>query len=219
MKNLTFSLEKMLPGTEIDYSSLIRFLSEFYRAPARKLQELQKSEDLIRLKKGFYILNPKKTSRVYRPTAVANLLYGPSYLSLEYALSHYGLIPERVEEMTSVTPAKNKVYQTKVGVFSYDHLSMDLYPLFTEFSPLEGGGNYLIATPEKAIFDWLTLKTSDNEFKTPSETKAYLEADIRVDWKQLLNLMNTTRLKDALPYYQRRKRVRWFIENLLEELS
>ncbi len=209
----------MLPGTEIDYSSLMSFLGDYYRAPARKLQELQKSGDLIRLKKGFYVLNPKKTSRRFRLPVVANLLYGPSYLSLEYALAHYGFIPERVEEMTCVTTAKNKIYKTKVGVFSYHHLSRELYPILTQFERLEGGSSYLIATPEKALLDFLTLKTTDAEFKKPSEIREYLEEDMRMEWKQLLETLDPTRLKNALPAYQRRNRVRWFIEALQKEKS
>jgi len=217
MKTLDLSsLERMLPGAEIDYPSLMSFLGGYYEAPARKLQELLKSGFLIRLKKGFYVLNPEKASRPFRPLAVANLLYGPSYLSLEFAMAHYGLIPERAEEFTSVTSAKSKIYKTAVGTFSYHHLSLDLYPLLTLSETLEGGGNYMIATPEKAVFDFLTLKTKDSEFKTPSELKDYLKEDLRLDWKQFLEVTDSSRIK-ALFHYERRTRVRWLIEQILRE--
>ena len=188
-----------------------------YEAPERKLQELQKNESLLRLKKGFYVFNPKRTSRLHRPEVVANLLYGPSYLSLEYALSHYGFIPERVEEVTSVTSAKNKIYRTPVGRFSYHHLSAELYPLFIQMEPIAPRSNYLIASPEKAILDFLILKTKDSEFKNPAEVKNFLEEDTRVDWSEVLNRLDVSRLETALPHYRRRRRAYWFIQQVLKE--
>jgi hypothetical protein len=218
MKTLDlFDLEKLAPGPEVDYSSMIRFLAQYYAAPERKLQELQRQKVLLRLKKGFYVFNSKKTSRVYRPEIVSNLLYGPSYLSLEFALAHYQLIPERVEEMTSVTTAKNKIYQTQIGTFSYQHLAHDLYPLLTRQESIEKKGYYLIASAEKAVLDFLVLKTKDVEFQSAIEVKQFLEDDLRLDWKELLSLVNRSAIESALPYYQRRRRARWFLELLLKE--
>ncbi|MBS1959527.1 MAG: hypothetical protein JST80_08665 [Bdellovibrionales bacterium] len=216
MKNIDIlELEKLAPGPEIDYPSIIQFLGQYYEAPMRKLQELQKQKYLLRLKKGFYVFNPQKFARAYRSEIVSNLLYGPSYLSLEYALAHYGLIPERVEERTSVTLSKNKVYRTQIGTFSYQHLSADLYPLLIKPETMEGGGSYLIASPEKAILDFLTLKTKDDELATADDLKEFLKQDLRLDTDRLESIASQESLESVLPFYVRRKRCRLMIELLL----
>ena len=218
MKKTDFiDIIQLLSQPEIDYASLMVLLGNDYQAPARKLQELIKGGYFIRLKKGFYVLNPKKSGKSFRPEVVANLLYGPSYLSLEYALAHYGLIPERVLEMTSVTSAKNKIYKTKLGTYSYQHLSRDLYPQFTKLEILKDGGSYLIATPEKALFDFLVLKTNDLEFNSSSDLTHYLENNLRINWPELVRQCDIQVLKRALPYYVRRKRVKYLIDALMKE--
>ncbi|NTV92420.1 MAG: hypothetical protein HGA72_03825 [Chlorobiaceae bacterium] len=58
---------------------------------------------LIPIRRGFYAVSPEITGIPLSQTQVANLLYGPSDVSMDYALSHYGIIPERVIEVTSIT--------------------------------------------------------------------------------------------------------------------
>ena len=49
---------------------------------------------------------------------LANLIYGPSSISLDYALYYYGLIPEHVRVVTSITPQRNKIFNTPIGQFT-----------------------------------------------------------------------------------------------------
>ena len=60
------------------------------------------------MKKGLYVFGENNRQRPYSREILANLMYGPSYISLEYALQHYGLIPERVEALTSVTVGRSR---------------------------------------------------------------------------------------------------------------
>ena len=76
-----------------------------------------KNEELIRLKNGFYLIADKirqGPNTIIPYEQVANLLYGPSYVSLEWALSFYGMIPERVHTITSMTLGRNKEYHTPI---------------------------------------------------------------------------------------------------------
>ena len=90
---------------------------------------------------------------------LANLVYGPSYLSLEYALAYHGLTPEAVQTATSVTTQKNQIFETPVGRFEYRHLPLRFYPDGIERIELGENRGFLIACPEKALFDTLNLRT------------------------------------------------------------
>src|SRR5688572_9123494 len=83
---------------------LLRSLLKDYKRPNDKIHELQKSGILQPLKKGLYIAGPSlNTNRLPEPLLIANHILGPSYVSADTALSYYGLIPERVYEITSMT--------------------------------------------------------------------------------------------------------------------
>jgi hypothetical protein len=75
------------------------------------------------------VVRSPKYGGTVEPMEIANPLYGPSYISLEYALSYYGLIPERVESITSVTTKRSKKFITPLGSFSYEHIPLKAYPI------------------------------------------------------------------------------------------
>jgi len=135
----------------IEAQNLLPLLTE-YANPRDYLSRLVKRGDLIRLKNGFFVIAEKiEKSRV--PYAqIANLLYGPSYLSFEWALSHYGAIPEGVYVTTSATAAKSKNYTTPLGTFDYIYLSHPRYAVGIDQQE-NAAGKFLIATPEKALAD------------------------------------------------------------------
>jgi hypothetical protein len=89
MKNNFINILNLSP--EVDYQTLMSKLQD-YSHPRRQLQLMNNEGCLIRLKKGFYILSKELIKKDYSAGIVANLLYGPSYLSMEYALSHYGFL-------------------------------------------------------------------------------------------------------------------------------
>jgi hypothetical protein len=105
---------------------------------------------------------------------------GPSYISLEYALSHWGLIPEKVEEITSMTNKRNKVFETPVGTFSYKYLHSSKFSVGIERISEETGA-FLIASKEKAICDRLALMKDLNV----SEIPGFFEYDLRLDMDEL----------------------------------
>lgn len=202
---------------EVDYQALIAQLGS-QTHPRRKIKELQNKGYLTRVKKGLYVFSKEFIGRVYSPEVVANLLYGPSYLSMEYALSFYGLIPERVEELTSVTSQKNKSFATPIGFFSYRHLASELYPLGVTLKESADGRSFLIATREKALLDIFTLKFKNSDRPRVADIEPALEDDLRVDLSELKKQLDRETLVALRPAYKNRPWSRLLIDFLLEEL-
>lgn len=164
MKNILKEIETPY----IDSQTLINLLSG-YRKPHESILRMIKNGELIRLKNGFYLIADKISQgrdTIIPYEQVANLLYGPSYVSLEWALSFYGMIPERVHVVTSMTLGRNKEYHTPMGDFFYYKLSQDRYTVgIMQKESSSSIGSFLMATPEKALADLVhrTCKGLDRE--------------------------------------------------------
>ena len=110
---------------------------------------------IIRLRQGYYTF-PEYLKMPDYPYYFANRIYRPSYVSLHTALSFYGMIPETVIQITSVTSLKTASFTNASGVFSYSSVREDL--MFGYISrPIANGHTVLVATPEKALTDLLYL--------------------------------------------------------------
>lgn len=108
-----------------------------------------KERKLIRLKKNLYCLKRKIPSDYL----IANILYRPSYLSLEFALSYYSIIPETVYTITSVTPKPTREFIVTDRTFAYKTIKKKA---FSGYLPREiDNQTFLIATAEKALADYL----------------------------------------------------------------
>lgn len=149
-----------------------------YESPHDKRASLVKSGELIRLKQGCYCVSPKVSGVALDQGAIANQLYGPSYLSLEMALAHYELIPEAVMGMTSVVTGRSKRYITPIGWFTYQNIPESLFGLGVR---TENG--HLIASPEKALCDYLYTR-SNLRITSPKTLASYLEEDVRFDFDE-----------------------------------
>jgi len=111
---------------------------------------------LLQLRRGLYIFG--KDERRIEPSRLylAGQLYQPSYISLEYALSRYGLIPERVVDMTSVSTKKTARFTNDFGTFIYQTVKPSAFRGFISGKD-EAGLPYFIAEPEKAVADFVYL--------------------------------------------------------------
>jgi len=121
MDNLIFKL----PKHPFDYL-LLTDLLKAYSYPRNKINSLLKKRIIIRVKKGLYLLS-SEFGGVVDQNMLANLIYGPSYISLDYALSFRGLIPERVDVVTSMTNKRNKSFKTPVGRFTYSYINENIF--------------------------------------------------------------------------------------------
>jgi len=209
------ALKSLMP--EVDYQALMAQMPN-QSHPRRKLQELQKKCYLIRLKKGFYVFSKEFIGKDYSPQIVANLLSGPSYISLEYALAYYQLIPERVETFTSVTTQKNKSFKTAIGQFTYQHLALSLYPLCVSLKSTADQRTFLIATPEKALMDVFSLKFENSSSPIFADIQVALEEDLRIDIDELKKIINKKALLQMKPHYKYRRWNKLVINYLLEKL-
>ncbi len=122
----------------------------------RRLYEWQKKGYLKRIINNFYIFSDKKLSE-FEMNFISNQLYQPSYLSLEYALRFYNLIPEMVFLYTCVTTKKTKQVKTAIGNFDYKSIKENLF--FGYKLIQKNNLSFKIAEPEKALLDLLYLRS------------------------------------------------------------
>jgi predicted transcriptional regulator of viral defense system len=184
-----FESALLLAGS-VDADNLYRQLSRWVRAGR-----------LYRLRRGLYALAPPYQKTRPHPFLVANRMLRGSYVSLQAALAHYGLIPEYTPVVTSVSTARPARWDTPLGRYEFRHLQAEL---LCGYRLLELGGaqSALVATPEKALLDLVYLQTGGH-------TPAYL---------QTLRLQNLERLDlEQLERYVQRPRLRRaaeFVANL-----
>jgi len=163
--------EKVVKEKGFSYFSLYdleRIFSSHRLALKKFLNRKLKEEKIIRLKRNLYCLTDKKPSDYI----IANVLYQPSYLSLEWALSFYSIIPEVIYPITSVTTKPTREFNVLNRVFLYQTIKKEA---FTDYVINQSeGGSFLIATPEKALADYLYF--------------VHLKRKIlneRIDWKKV----------------------------------
>lgn len=160
-----------------------------YKRPNDKISELIKSGELTPLKKGLYIPGIKTDLAGPEAFLIANHLWGPSYVSLESAMSYWGLIPERVYEVKSVTMKLSKKFKTPTGRFSYRFMPSPYYSFGIRSIELSPGQVALLAIPEKALCDKI-IATTGLMLRSSVQTLNFLLDDLRIDpeWLQKLNL-------------------------------
>lgn len=152
----------------------------------RKVANLEKEGRIIRLKRGMYVVNPNESSKLLSLGLIGNLLYGPSYVSMLTALREYGLIPERVEVIESMTTHLTVSFENPVGTFEYHHCAKDYYSIgITQREEEEV--TYLIATPEKALCDYIVC-TPRLPLRFIKDTYIFLEEDLRLDMDAFMKM-------------------------------
>jgi len=172
-------IRKAINREEFDYQVLMTCLKGYSR-PRDKITDLMRKKQIIRVKKGLYIFGQEYRKRPYSREILANLIYGPSYISLEYALSYHGLIPERVESLTSVTTGRSRIFTTPVGLFTYRMIPLPAFQTGMTRIELDDGGAFLIATREKALVDKIFIDR-DAERRTLKGLEEYLFENLRID--------------------------------------
>lgn len=133
----------------------ISILKQKYKDYANPIDKIKRDVDsniLFRINRGLY-----ETNRNVDPHLLASSILSPSYLSFDWALSYYGLIPERVEAITSASfkIRKNKSFNNVFGRYEFSDIVSTAYPAGITFLQ---SGEYIvqIATKEKAICDSLS---------------------------------------------------------------
>ncbi|SFE16474.1 Transcriptional regulator, AbiEi antitoxin, Type IV TA system [Chitinophaga sp. CF118] len=176
-----------------------------YKRPNDKVYELLQKGILESVKKGLYIAGPAIKANRPEPFLLANHIFGPSYVSLDRALSYYGLIPERVYEISSVTVKASQNFITPIGLFSYNHLPLPYYSFGIRRMKLSDEQYALVASPEKALFD-KAVTTSGVILRSQKNAINYLLEDLRMneeylkefDTKSMLEWLSDSPKKNSL---------------------
>ena len=158
-----------------------------YAHPRDKVSDLLRKGHITRIKKGLYVFGEEYRQGSVSREVLANLMYGPSYISLDYALHYYGLIPERVEALTSVTLGRSRRFFTPAGLFIYRMIPLESFQIGMDSVELEDGRSFLIATPEKALADKIRDSRGTN-ISTQRDMKIHLFDNLRVDKETLIEL-------------------------------
>jgi predicted transcriptional regulator of viral defense system len=182
---------KQYTEAPITHSVVMEMLTEYAR-PNDKISELVKGGELTMLRRGMYVAGPETDLPIPNMFVVANNLRGPSYVSLESALSYWGLIPERVYEISSVTLKTSKKYTNNLGRFSFQYLGSPYYSFGIESIRLTELQTALIASKEKALCDKI-ITTSGVQLRSVQQTIDFLTNDLRIDEEQL-SLLDTHKI-------------------------
>lgn len=198
-------LHKHIPREEFDYQTLLDVLKEYAR-PRDKISDLMRKGIIVRIKKGLYIFGDDYRRRPFSREVLANLIYGPSYISLDTALQHYGLIPEHVQALTSITTGRSRKFHSPVGLFTYHQIPLAAYQFGMTRLETGPGEAYLIATVEKALCDKIRLDRGTG-IKSRRQMRAYLEENLRIDLSTLGTLNHAHIIEIAGRYRSRALRL------------
>ena len=162
---------------------VLQSLYKDYRSPNMHIAMLEKKGLLIRLKRGLYAVSPEISDKELSVGLIANHLYGPSYVSLHWALRFYGLIPERIDTVTSITTRHTREFENTLGRFTFRGVSQEYFPIGIKIQE-DAGLHYLLARPEKALCDML-LQEKHVPDQSVSRLAVFFEEDMRIDLDDL----------------------------------
>ena len=179
-------VRRAIPYEEVDTATLRQALSS-YASPDDKIGDMVRRGELLRVRKGLYAVAPEYREAPLSLEIMANILYGPSYLTLEYALSWYGMMPERATELTSVCLGRSREFRSAVGNFSYCSIRKAAYTEGYVLTAIPDGRTFLMATREKALVDIIENRRSI-PIRSRKEMGTRLLRDLRMDELALMDL-------------------------------
>lgn len=195
----TYQLANYYGSMLVSHASLKSMLRS-YANPNDKIHRLIADKQLILLKKGLYFFSSDLVGKSPSSILIANHLIGPSYISLEYALSYYQAIPERVYIVTSICSKQKKTIDTPIGRFTYSKIPKPYYSLGLKQIPCDNGLFGIIASPEKALIDTI-ITTKGLIFRSMKDVSNFLVEDMRIDedWLRKLNISLIQQLLELAP--------------------
>ena len=170
-------------GQPITHQILTSILRQ-YKRPNDKIKALKDKGILKSVKRGLYIPGENANMQMPESSLIANHIYGPSYLSMETALSHYGLIPERVYSVTSMTIKPSKDFRTSIGLYSYSYLPLPYYAFGIKNVKLQEKQSVIMASPEKALADKIVI-TPGVILRSMNNAQNYVFENLRMEQSDL----------------------------------
>ena len=169
------------------------------------------SQEVWRVHRGLYCLSDRYAQARINPLELAQRIYGPSYVSLETALSHHGWIPEAVQAITSVALGRSRTFNTPVGLFSFTRVPQGRFLSGVRRASVGGGGAFFLATPLKALADHVYAQRCDWHCAAP------VVESLRVEDQSLADL--TGELFDEVMSAYKPGRVSRFLAGLRKDLK
>lgn len=168
----------------IDHATMATILINCgYNGINDKINKLKKDGLIETLKRGLYLHKSPFVQNQISKEIIANTLLSPSYISFDYALYFYGLIPESVYDVTSATTKRSKNFKTTAGLYSFRQIKKELYPIGLKIESTKNG-NFIIASKEKALCDKVYY-TKDVQITSKKGMLEFLENDLRIDMEEL----------------------------------
>jgi len=182
-------------------------------SPNRQFQLIKRAlgaKEVVRIHRGLYCLTERYLRQKLDPLVLAQRIYGPSYISLETALSYHGWIPEAVYAVTSVCTDRSREFDTPLGRFSFTRIPQETFYAEASRVEKEAGGSFLMASPLKALADYVYVHKCDWRSSRP------VVESLRVDERNLESV--DSEAFDRLVGNYSSLRVRRFLEGLQQEL-
>lgn len=167
-----------LAGIPVDIATIATCYPHL-ATPTKRANALEVQGDLLRLKRGLYVTSPEVTGVPLSTELIANAIYGPSYVSMQTALRYWGLIPEAVYMVQSMTIKASRTFDNALGRFSYHQIGWKAFAVGIT-QQQSHGNTFLIATPEKALCD-LVAQTAGLTLRYRNQALTYLTDFLRLD--------------------------------------
>lgn len=198
----------------LTHQNLTAYLQNYQR-PNDKIRYWIRKGYLIPIVRGIYVVSEDLCEARPSDMLIANIIYGPSYISLEYALAYYQAIPESVVEISSVTTQRSKCTETPLGCYSYTHVPLPYYS-YGIHSHSVGGQYALLASPEKALMDTVVC-TRKLLFRSGKDARSWL-SDMRLDEEWLAGL-DLAHLRQLLEHAPKRESLQKLLNSLSEYVA
>ena len=167
--------------------------------------------EILKIRRGLYCLAPQFQKKPVSIYSLAQRVYGPSYISLESALSYHGWIPEAVYRCTCVSYRNAKEFATPLAHFSYKHVPQRTFYLGVERCEDENGNVFFMASPAKSLADYVYVHHSDwSGIHEAAE-------NLRIDEQDLISV-GVGELSELIENYKN-SRVKHFLTRWRESLS
>ena len=196
----------------ITYTELLVWFGENRNVIKGLVKRAIASGEVLHIRRGLYCLAGKYNRYGISRNVFANLIYGPSYISMETALAEHGWIPEAVHSVFSVSMRRARTFETPLGY--YDYVQIKQYPLYCgverRISDVNGVP-FFLAKPLKAMVDYVVSRRLDWTGRVP------LEESLRIE-PEYLDTLTSADFEELDGVYQSRRAKR-FLAGLKKELG
>jgi hypothetical protein len=195
-------------------NQLVRLLKGSNQRRYNLVNRAMKAGELIRLRRGLYMLADKYRKSTCHPYALAQMLVPGSYVSMETALSFHGWIPEAVYATTSIVPGRKAkdFNHEQTGLFTFHPLATQKGGFLELVERVKLGEQALLmASPLRALMDLVCFK------KLEWQGLDWFEQSMRIDEEHLARVTGSQLRKLRQVY--KHKRVHRYLEEFERALG